>query len=245
MRKIIFTILTLLLSCAVANAEVVYGTVLTRYDLDSTTDIACVMKGQGGIPLAPPISVPIPIKTVGASANVAAVTASTYPFADVLVGDIIIVNGSDRLVITRTDADNIVVDTDITIPSGSLFAYYRPVCAADGGWFPVIDYSTIGVTWQIEQYDVTGGISMRLECRGGFYGAQPVQVWPACTTGACGTYQSYTGTAGVASRNSISTEIDNWVKECRVLMKIGTSDDGTDTTTHREMLYIGFSGSTR
>jgi hypothetical protein len=245
MKKLIPCFLALLLLAVPLSAEQVSGNVLLRYDLDATTTTYCVMSGMGGAVLAPPVSGMARIKTSGASTTVVAETASTYPFADLAVGDIIIADGNVRLIMTWTDADTIVVDSNVTL-AGNTFAYYKVHCgtAATSGWFSVANFEVIGIKWQPEQWTVTGGVSMRLECAGDGLGEAPTVVFPSCSAdvGGCDTYQSYTGTAGVASRDAFNTSVSGYSK-CRIGMKIGSADDGGDTGSDQERINIFFSGT--
>ena len=249
MKKVLILFVALFLAVP-AFAEQVTGSVLVKYDLDSTTVVYPIMKGAGGRPFSSPISGNAAIKTTGSSATVAAVTASTYPFLDVVVGDILIVNETSRLVIARASADSITVDTAIDLSAltgGYTFGFYHVIVGtgADGdGWFHVGDLTSMGIALQIDQMVVTGGIDVRVECKAAAIGAAPIQVWPYCLIGVCGTYQNISGTAGIADRGAIGTDV-GWQEECRVGLKIHTADDGGDLTTDREQVTIAFSGIRR
>lgn len=99
-------------------------------------------------------------------------------------------------------------------------------CASSGGWVTAWGYGQVDVTFQIDQMDVTGGIDFKVECQDGTTTSTPVNVYPGTAGGAT----NYTATGAV--RIVIS---EPWY-QCRVGVKIGSADDGADTTTHAEKL---------
>jgi hypothetical protein len=239
--KKLFVLLVLLGITSVGSAsEHFFGDILLRYDLDSTTAIGCVLVGDPGAPLTQPRQVPVRIETAGLVTATTAVTAGTSPFAGMAVGDIIIANEMTRAILVYTDADTIVVDEAWDLSAGYVFSWYDLNCSATGGWFPVAGFDTWTATWRIDQVNVTGGIDVRLECRGGGRDAAPTQVWPDCLVGACGTYQNYAGIAGITSTTSVTTD-SFAASECRFLFLINTADDlAGDAGADMERITITF-----
>jgi hypothetical protein len=190
--------------------------------------------------------VSIPVTTSGVSTtSLAAVTALTTPFSVVAAGDLlhfsyIPATGNapqtfERLVVTRTDADNVVLDTAITIPAaGTTFSFRHATFSADpeGGWVSVTPYDSWTFSWVITQNTDTGGINYMLQCRLGAFGSVPVTlVGPTnVASGAAATTASYSRVVNAA-----------W-DQCRLGFIFGTNDDADATGAASEKISVSFSG---
>lgn len=243
LRRFLAVLLALL--PAVAAAEQQKATFVSVYDLDATTTTYCVTTGQGGTAFGAPMPAPAPVSTSGSSTTVTATTASTAPFAQVSVGDILFFRQSGgstitRYVTARASSDSITINSATTL-TAAYFTWMKRTCgtAATDGWISVAEWKTKKLTFRLEQVNVTGGISVVWECRDATYDTQPVRIYPnegdGCGVG--GTYSSgfcnFT-TAGIDSRLSIITEAP-W-DACRIGFKIGSADDGGDLTTNAEQI---------
>ena len=195
MRRLIQYVLILLLGLPVAYADEQQEISLTyRYDVDSATVTYCRLIGTGGgfAGMAGGIQVTARIKTTGSSTSVTAQTAGQNPFANVAVGDVLIVNKPDlntvdlAVVTVRTDADNVTVDAAVDWQngtSGRTFAYYDLQCGTtdNDGWIAVDGWGAKTITVQYDQGDLDA-LKVRYEARGNAIGALPVTIYP--TTGA-------------------------------------------------------------
>ncbi len=239
----------LLLAAPVVAQETRSANFTYLYDLDATAITYCRLEGANGDPFGGGRNGPANIQTTGSSATIDAVTAGTNPFVNVSAKDVIAVRDnagatSLRVVISKASSDQIVVNSVITLAS-TPFQYYKTVCGttAESGWIDVGNYVNRSIVFSIVQVAVTGGIDVRVECRDPGIGSPPVQIFPACTTGACATVQAYTGIAGITSTTKIV--VPEPTSSCRVGILINSADDGGDLTTNTEQITITFAGRTR
>ena len=225
--------------------EVAHANFTYLYDLDATAITYCKVLGAGGSPFNGPkpgdgtvtsTSTTLDFTTADATSNMG-------------TNDIILTNVDNvvqkLIVLSVTDGNTVVVRT---APSPALtaaqFSWYDTECgtAATSGWISLEELEPGShVTLAIIQANVTGGIDVRGECRGAYLGATANQVFPACTTGACGTVQNYAGTVGITSTTTIA-ELTMACEEFRVGLLINTADDGGDTGANAEQITIGLSG---
>lgn len=164
-----------------------------KLDVSSAGYTYYVMRGRGGDPYGEPVQVTVPIKTTGSSTTIAAVTASTNPFAGLAVGDVIYITEpggagplqSKRVIVTYTNADTIVVDAAITIPAtGTTFGYKKRTggTADTDGWFTVSGYASL--TSVLDAVTVNAAsIEMSLECRIGT--SSPTRICSSPGTTVC------------------------------------------------------------
>lgn len=236
-----FALALLLLAPAASAQNESKGQLFYDYDLDDATNyVYGAMRTAGAssgdtLPVyGSPILVNTRIKTTGSSTSVTAETAATNPFTDVAVGDVLAVRRADgttdlRRVTVRTDANNVTVDTAVDWSSGFSFGYYDFTSGTAGtsGWFSVRGSTDTWLRWHVKQLTVTGGISVRVQCRTATLDPQVVTVWPdptnSASTDECkkGNFTAVTdcalGVTGV------------W-DDCRLGFKVGTSD-GSITIT--------------
>lgn len=217
---------------------------MVGYDLDSTSLTFCRVTGADGGPFGTWISGRYPIVTVNSSVTTDEVT-DTDPFGPVLINDVLQVDlgtGSQnvlvRTIATRASASQITVSTAWNIDNsdaGYLFTWKKTTCgttAADG-WIDVSGWDQVGIAFSIEQVNATGGIDVQMQCKTGAVNAQPIQVFPSCTTGACNTFQNYTAATIASTTYAVGSE---GYAQCRLGVKINSADDGGDLTTNAERL---------
>lgn len=237
-----------LLPTLVSASELRTASYTIDYDLDATSITYCAVTGKFGDAFGRPMEGGDRITTSGSSTTTTEFTASAAPFTTLNVGDILIVdpgtgpaNVLRRVITAKASGSSVTVNTawDLSATAGYNFYWLKNNCgtAATSGWISVAGAAQFVIDFQIDQVNVTGGIDMRIECRGNYIGAQPVQVFPSCTSGACATVQNYSGIAGITSHTSIVTTAS--FGECRVGILIHTSDDGGDTGANAEQLNIG------
>lgn len=235
MKKYWLLLLYLVTAPFLMGAEDVTASFAFKYDVDSTSVTYCRMLGQGGSPFGGSIAGLVNIETSSSSQTITGVNpGSTAAFASISAGDLITVRTDPNTValikvVTKTDDDTIVTDTavNLDIDGGYAFRYWRQECGSTStsGWLDISGYNDRNITIQYDQGDL-GSLDARVECRGSYPGAQPVQIFPSCTTGACNTYQAYT-TEGIASRTSVI--IPDPFGVCRVGLKYSASDATTVT----------------
>lgn len=248
MVKRFLVLLLILLPASVWADPVRQATFFYKYPLDALTMTYCVVLGRGNFPFSTPIPNDFRIKTTGSSTSVTENTASTNPFTDLAVGDLLVVDRTDgttdvRVILTRTDAANVVVDSAVDWSGGFKFSWYKQKCGttATDGWVDVSGWSDKTITFSIEQMNVTGGIDVRWECKGDAMAgttSMPVIIYPGetdgCGGGTLGTNVCNFTTAGVTSRTSV-VSFEPW-GACRVGVLIHTNDDGGDTGANEEQI---------
>jgi hypothetical protein len=168
-------------------------------------------------------------KTTGSSTSLTSATALSGAFAGVAVADLIRVqvNGVmyERTVTTVTDIDNIVVDAAINLAAGYMFQYAHMTCGtgSESGWFAVDDCENALVVVDVRQDTMTGGVVGTVYCR--------------MTDSYVSTPQSIgTNTWATATPASWKQLVSDPWDQCRVGLKVGTSDDATDTGTDKEVI---------
>jgi len=195
-----------------------FGYVTWAEDTSATSLTYCSMQGINGDAFGKPILISIPIKTTGSSTSVTEVTASSFPFTNVSVGDMIIVKRADTIgttdkvaVTARADASNITVSSAVNWSNGYSFSWLKKVCgttAADG-WIQLTGFNNIQST--VEWVTKAGtSIDYSLECSIG--PGLPIVVNASSAT-AVGQWSTVV-TAGIYDR-------------CRLGLKI-SGDSGTN-----------------
>lgn len=230
-------VLALLIPAKYSNAGSTSNAEFTvKYDLDATEVTYCT--------LGPARALPGLVETSGSSVTTTEV-ADTDPFAGLAAGDILIASKDStnrfvRSIITFTSASEVVVDAAWDLSADYQVSARELECGtgAENGWLDVGGFDVWAVLLEIDQMNVTGGIDVRIECRTGNLNASPVQVFPETDPGASNTYQNYDGTAGIELR-TLTIGNGYIFQQCRVGIKIGTSDDGGDLTTNAERIDIG------
>jgi len=205
-----------------------------KYDLDSATLTFCKLIGREGDPYGGDKTGSGLVKTTGSSTSITENTVGQNPFTDVAVGDMLVFRRPTgvvdrRIVVTRTDAANIVVETAIDLSGGVAFRFRTLTCGttATDGWVDASGSDHITVVYQIDQQNTTTGIDFRVDCRGPGPGASAVQVYPA--TG----FVTDT-TATIANQHAVAVN-GRW-SACRVGVKLTSTDDGGDTGANAEQI---------
>lgn len=248
-----------LLLCAVSASAQDQRTArwLTKYDLDASDLTYCVVTGVDGSAFGAPMTGPALVETSGSSTTVTAVTASTNPFAEVSVKDIIMAKPSPGLetvnvvtVTAKASADSITVDTavDWSAGSGLVFQWLKVTCGtgAENGWIDVSGFSFYTMEVQYNQGDLDG-FDVQWECRESAIGSLANKVWPPTTTtdtSVCGGGTLTTGfcrftTPGATARLAVGSEFP-WT-ECRVGIKF-QSADASEATTDLESITASLTG---
>lgn len=175
MKKILAVLAFLLVAAPVwAQNHIQKDAILTyNYDLTSTSYIYCTYTGKNGDPWGDAGGIPSPanVKTTGSSTTVDALTASTNPFAQVAVGDLLIFRyggtNYQRRVTARASADQLTVDTAIDLgTAGVPFEFYRAACGttASDGWLDVNLFYNLTFVRTITTINATS-IDSQVECR--------------------------------------------------------------------------------
>lgn len=245
-RTIAALLLALLPAVAMAQSssapQVRKAILFSNYDLDATDPTYCVFTGVNGSPFGGALPGGAPVSTSGSSTTVAATTASTNPFANVAVGDILYVLSSGpqttpvvRYVTARASADSITVDTAITLTAAS-FTFKRRTCgtAATSGWVDVSTCWDAKIAWRVAQQDTTGGISVTVRCKDNDDSGVGTLVYPPTNTGGVRECED-TGIFATTTTGCAVTIPEGW-DSCRLGLEIVTADDGADTTSHAEQI---------
>jgi hypothetical protein len=113
---------------------------------------------------------------------VTATTAATLPFAELAVGDILVVAKPDgttdvRAIVAKADGDNVTVDTAVNWTS-TVFSWLKAVVGATtaSGWIDVAgaDQVTIAIKW--EQGDLATTLDYVIEAKDPAMLGTPIQV---------------------------------------------------------------------
>jgi hypothetical protein len=216
------------------SAEVKNGTFAYNYDVDSASLTYVRLVGQNGDPFGGSIAGPGTIKTVGSSTTVTENVASTNPFRDVGVGDVIQVSTSTnarftRVVVAKASDASITVDSAVDLSAGYAWRWWDSQIGTtiNDGWIDVSSYSSAAMTVQYEQGDLDA-LTVRWECRTASLGAQPVIVYPG-ESSDCGiggtlvTDRCSFATAGVTARLAVEV-LDNPFAACRVGLAFAATD---------------------
>ena len=203
------------------------------YDVESSTLTYPALVGARGDAWAAPLKVNIPIDTTGSSITVDAVTGATLPFADLVVGDLLIVRKDNSVtdmvwIIAKASGDQVTVNTAVDWSAGYIFEWLDLVAGTgvDAGWISVSGFTNVQLTMQYEAGDLTG-LDVVWECKEASPFSLPVQVYPGPTSDCgYGTLNTNVCTyATVPSRQTIEVT-DNLYAFCRVGLAWRTADPG-------------------
>lgn len=205
-----------------------------NFDVDSATPTYVRLRGLNGDPYGPPAVGPGTIKTVGSSTTVTENVASSNPFVDIGVGDVITVSRSttavDIVVVTAKASDaSITVDPAVDWSAGYSWRWWDTQSGTtdNDGWIGVTGGSSVGMTVQYEQGDLDA-LKVRFECKGDYIGAKPVVLYPGESSdcGPGGTLNAgfcEFATPGVTARFSI-TDTAPVYSSCRIALAFKTTD---------------------
>ena len=212
------------------------ATLMYYYDVDSTSPTYCSSSGMatavwgGGIPGVGKI------QTSGSSTTWNGVTGAADSFGPLAAGDFLVAKRNQqtsylRVVVTRTSADSIVVDSAAALSDYS-FEWWDVTCGTDAeaGWFNVGGYDSVLISYDISQISTTtGGIDITPQCRQGGPGS-PVQ-----TVTSSGSADNKTA-AAIGYYSVVLFEAQ--FTQCRIGFDFDGTDDGSDTGADREQVSV-------
>lgn len=257
------TIKTVLLAALIAllpslaHAQVKSANFTYKYDLDSTSLTFCKLLGTQANAFGDAVSGSARVKTSGSNVAIVAQTAGQLPFAALAVDDVVVFKRSTnptvppdlRVVATKTDGDNITVNTAIdlsTSTTGFTFDYWKLACGTTDadGWIETGGLSAKLVTFQLDQISgVAGGIDMDVECMGQEMGDEPVVVHPGaagkCDPGtSAGGFCNFTTAGKTTGRMSVAVPRDVPCERIRVGLAVHTSDAAEPTEADKERITV-------
>ena len=197
------------------------------------------LSGEQGVNPFASALVTLPITTAGVLTTAVTSVAANAAFTDILLGDLLLIDQTDssgvvqtyeRRVTTRTDADNIVVNAALNIPSaGVSFRWKRPYFSTnpyDQLWIPVgAAWDTLALNYSVDSNTDTGGVIVLLECLDANTPDFPTGKWveiDTITTASAGTQAPTLTGLGPVLLNEAPF---SW---CRVGLRFGTGDDAAD-----------------
>lgn len=233
--------LALLPSVAEAQGQPVSRTLGVKFDLDSTTYTAVCTTGANGNTLDSSIQGRGKIGNSSSSTTVTAEDGALDVFDLLAVGDIVWINVAgatyERRIDTKTSADEVVLNTAIDLSAdadGYTFSWFDSTSTTgDSCWIPVRAFSDWIFTAAVEQISVTGGIDVALQCKP--YGSGAAAITASSVTNVT--------TAGIAGRIMYYSAPGFRPDACRVVVKIGSADDGADTGADAEQINVYFTGN--
>jgi len=180
------------------------------------------------------------VNTTGSSTSLTSDTASSGAFTFVAVGSLLRfnVNGRifERVVLTWTDADNVVVDEAIDLSDGYSYNYKTFYKGPDDedGWIPVRNFTKVSFVFNVLQNDPLNADDLNTVVQCEIIGAAsaPVTV----------------DTDALLSLGNVVSTVDLGVTpydRCRAGFSWETSDDAVDTTTAQEQIGVFFAGTLR
>lgn len=187
--------------------------------------------------------VPISVKNGAAGINLTTVTAGAQPFRTVAAEDLLYLTVSGetfvRKVVTRTDANNVILNAAVTIPTTGIdqFQFKRFFYSSDpqDGWFPVANYDSVVTVVQVDANANTGGVVSSIQCA--TFAIDGPNVVPDVVI------EEDTATVASAATGTDTTSLDLRLKpqytHCRAGVKIGTGDDA-DAAAEDIDIVVGF-----
>lgn len=153
--------------------------------------------------------------------------ASTACFQNVSAGDLLVFNLAGdlivRKVVTRTDADNVVVDEALSIvAAGVNFAYRKRFFSTDpiDGWINVQGYRAVSFAIEVDANTDTGGVITSIECASAMSGDLPTnEIVVEVDTDTVAS-----AATGFAVTSIILSELPHYT-HCRAGIKFVTNDD--------------------
>lgn len=178
MKKLLAVLVALLMSSAHASAQQVqkFAWSTYAYDWTAVAYTYCSMLGQNGDPFAAAFNGTSRVKTVGSNTTVTEFTAGALPFANLAVGDMLMVRRiagatvvTDRVSITaKASGASITVSSavDWSATGGLEFSWLDLTCgtAAADGWFYVRGFDGVDATVEWNTKNATS-LDMQLECK--------------------------------------------------------------------------------
>ena len=223
------------------------GFMTVRYDLDATSIIYCRSNGSGNSPFGAPLSGVGAVTNASSSTTITGSDLTQDVFAAVGRGDVIYIKDGPgntvytRGVITKTDADNVVLDEAVDLGGDSFTWTYRDQecgTAATDGWVSAAGLENLSVGLFFKQVSDDGnGIDVRLEgtIKTPDGTTNVMQIWPSRDPAAALTVQNFT-VAGAVSNMIVNVTAP--IDSLRVGLLFNVADDGTDTLTDAEQITI-------
>lgn len=245
MKRLIVALL-LLIAAPVLAQQNPQQYMMVRYDLDATTLTFCRSNGKGG-PSGAPLDGVARVTNAASSTTITGSDTSLDVFAAIEAGDTIYIHDGatgttyTRGVLSKTDADNVVVDEAVNLGGNSYGWTWRDqTCGttATDGWVNASGLENLSVGIFFTNISDDGnGIDARLEAtiQTPDGSTNLVQVWPDKTVAAAASVQNFT-TEGITS--NLFVNITNPIDSLRVGMKINTADDGSDVAGDAEQITV-------
>lgn len=244
MKKLLLSIALVAAAFQVSSAATAVKRIeLFRYNLNDTTETFVELDPAPGI---------AGTALIQAAASTTVTAVSGTPFANVSVGDVLIVTNSDgqifmKNVNAKASSVSITVNTPAITLTNAAFKWRKlqKGTADTNGSFPTDGYSALTVQVTVDQLNLaSGGIDIRLQCRAmdnvagvevdDWAPAYPVAVPPAAqvpfNVTAVGSY--------------LLTSIGVY-SSCRVGLRLTGADDGVDTALLAEQITIISIGAPR
>jgi len=177
------------------------------------------------------------VKNGTTSTDVVTNISAAAPFTRAVVGDLVYfpeVDGKDRpqvrRIVSRADANNIVVDQSIYLKPGNFFYLQHAYLSTDpqDGWIPTAGFDSVDFAWQEASTGAnTGGIISNVECADQTSLRMPaLQVkTDTCATGTLCNFAF-----------AVDLRLTKW-DYCRLGFKFGTNDDADASAATSESLY--------
>lgn len=188
--------------------------------------------GEHGVNPFGSIAVTLPITTAGVSSTTVTGVSVATAFTNVAAGDMLLLTVRDglgnvgyyeRIVVTRTSASEVVLDSAVTIPAtGITFSYKKPYFSTDPLdqlWIPVEGWQTAAFTYSVDSNTDTGGVVALLECSPTTAGPGSWVTIDTLTTASAGTQVSTMTGLGPVDLTLAPFSY------CRVGLSFGTGDD--------------------
>lgn len=245
----------LLVTSSVNSAEAPVNAAAFAIDVDSATVTYFRHVGQNADPFGNSIAGPATIKTTGSSVTVVEAVAASAPFADIAVGDILIVTPPAAGAVptflrveARASSASITVFPAVDLgTTGVVWRHYKleSGTGATAGWFSVSGaYSvSLGVYWELGDLDT---LKVRWECRSHAANALPMLVFPGAAS-ECGVSGSATAVPGFCTTANANKGLNSSVtlsligsgfSECRVGLAFGSTDAADVAGTTEENVRV-------
>ncbi len=258
MKRLILALALVLGLVPFAQAQISRGVVdyvlAEDWDLDATTYTAPYFTNVAGYITEPGTQIPRCITTVGSTTTTTALTTGQSPFAQAAVGDeITVVPGSTaggnasslpmvRYVSAKASADSITVgptawDLSVTpggngCSAGYTYRLKKFQSSTSAGWIPSQGMSLVTFLLGVDQINTTTGIDYKVECRHRGNGVPDVIFIEKATT--------ILTTAG-----TVKVDITSPYDDCRLMVRMTSTDDGADIGAAQEKLNISMHGVIR
>jgi hypothetical protein len=222
MRKLVLALLGLVAMAVPVAAQQSMAWSLYAYDVSAGSYTYCIMKGNNGDPYGQSMTGPAQIKTTGSSTTVTENVASTNPFTNLNIGDMIevvrdpVTGVTDRVSITAKASNaSVTVSATVNWSNGYNFRWRQLACgtAVTDGWAGTGTFNTACATIEYVTKNATS-LDYQVECAIGAglpiivktESATAVGQWGPCITAGvydrCRIGMKLTGDVGVQVVNA-------------------------------------------